>query len=367
MKQRVAIGTLSLAVALVLVLFWPQGTAPSLSAMERMAQSIRQARSYRLTMTTRIEAPSDAGRASTESGMSGKLYWLAPGSYRMETKGQISGSEQNSVMIFPHGQPGIDIDHTRKRYRRRPARQGHVSPFMVLDELSKFTGQADRALGTRQIEGKTARGFEIAAKKIDPDSFSGPVQIWIDADSNLPLLVRYEMKLVQAPSPAVMQMEQFEWNVDLDASVFETSPPSGYADATPKPPTVEQQVDRMVVALQAYAEVCGGHYPRVKMVYGDVTRDDMLQKAGIEGSPTPEQMRSEAYAKVIKASRGFATLNEILRDNPAAEYHGRSVGPSDKNKILLRWQLPDDRFQVIYGDLRTETVSATRLEELEGR
>lgn len=298
--------------------------------------------------------------------MTGALYWLAPGSYRIETKSDSFGAGRDSVQVSPKGKPGVDIDHIRKQYRRMPPRQGHMSPMMAIDRLGGFSGQADRELGTKVIDGKTARGFEILAKKIDPDIFSGPVEIWIDAESDLPLLIRYEMNLAQMPTAVTMQMSQFQWNVDFDPSLFETTPPPGYTDATATRPTVDEKVARITEAFSAYSEICAGRYPRVKMVYGDVTRDDMLREAGIQGCPTPEQIRSASYAKILKATRGFATVNAILRDNPAA-YHGRTVKPSDSNKVLLRWRLSEDQHQVIFGDLHAETVCTDRLRELEGR
>ena len=43
-----------------------------------------------------------------------------------------------------------------------------------------------------------------------------------------------------------------------------------------------------------------------------------------------------------------------------------TVGPGDKDKLLLRWKLDDGRYEVIFGDLRSETVTAKRLHALEG-
>jgi hypothetical protein len=48
-------------------------------------------------------------------------------------------------------------------------------------------------------------------------------------------------------------------------------------------------------------------------------------------------------------------------------YNGRTVGPNDKDKILLRWKLDDGRYAVIYGDLHHETVTAERLKALENQ
>jgi hypothetical protein len=236
---------------------------------------------------------------------------------------------------------------------------------MMLERLSNYSGQADRQLGTKEINGKKARGFVIDVRKIDPDAHPGAVEIWIDSDSNLP--VQLDLEIDEAGVPASLRMEDFRWNVDLDPKLFEPKPPDGYADATQKPAPVDEQIGRITEALRLYAELSGGHYPRVTMIYGDVTSDQMRRMAGFEGQPTPDQRRDKKFKKIRRAGVGLATINCILRDNPDAAYHGRTVGPNDKDKVLLRWKLDNGRFQVIYGDLRSETVTAQRVQELEGR
>ncbi|NOX54974.1 MAG: hypothetical protein GXP27_11170 [Planctomycetes bacterium] len=64
-------------------------------------------------------------------------------------------------------------------------------------------------------------------------------------------------------------------------------------------------------------------------------------------------------------TRGAATTSTFLRGNPDTACYGLSVGPDDKEKILLRWKLPDGHYRVIFGDLRSETVTAERLRALE--
>jgi hypothetical protein len=58
---------------------------------------------------------------------------------------------------------------------------------------------------------------------------------------------------------------------------------------------------------------------------------------------------------------GFAHINSILRDNADAAYYGKTVGPNDKDKVLLRWKLDDGKYQVVFGDLHAEIVTAERL------
>ena len=206
-------------------------------------------------------------------------------------------------------------------------------------------------LGTRQIEGKTAKGFEIQARKIDPDVYSGPMEIWIDPDTNLPLLVRYDFK--GAGYSGIAQMTSFHWNADLDPKLFDPAPPAGFTE-TPRAATpVDEQVSKITEGLKLYAKASGGHYPRVKMLYGDVTRDEF---AKLSSAPFPPRTEADfadpRTAMVHKATWGFAYINVILRENADAAYYGKTVGPDDKDKVLLRWKLDDGTYEVIYGDLR---------------
>ena len=148
----------------------------------------------------------------------------------METKGNKFAPEQDTTDIFPAGKPAIHLDNKAKTIRRDPAPRGEQPPFMMLDKLSKFSANADRDLGAKEIKGKPAVGFEIDAKKIDPDSYAGPVEIWLDAKSRLPLALRYEMRSPVMPAPMVLRMNDFQWNIDLAANLFEAKAPAGYAE-----------------------------------------------------------------------------------------------------------------------------------------
>jgi hypothetical protein len=53
--------------------------------------------------------------------------------------------------------------------------------------------------------------------------------------------------------------------------------------------------------------------------------------------------------------------------NPNAAYYGKTVEPSDKDKVLLRWKLDNGKYAIIFGDLRSETVTAEQLHALEGK
>jgi outer membrane lipoprotein-sorting protein len=332
--------------------------------MERMRENVSKAKSCKMIMVTEVKVPGKPGQPPISMSMSGDVYWLAPTSIRMELNpGEHSKLDQ--VEIFPAGKEGLAIDRAKKTYRRVPARRGHMSPLMYFEGLGKFSGQADRELGSKTIDGRKVQGFLIDTKKIDPDAYSAKLELWLDAETSLPAEMRIEMN--NANPPMSLLIKDFKWNSELDPKLFDTTPPEGYADATPKPPSPSEQVERIAGALKLYAELSGGHYPRGKMVYGDVTKDEMLKLAGIGNPPTEDNLRSKNYEKILNATLGLATLAVILRDNADAAYYGRTVGPNDKDKVLLRWKLDDGQYHVVYGDLRGETITGERLKTLESK
>ena len=84
------------------------------------------------------------------------------------------------------------------------------------------------------------------------------------------------------------------------------------------------------------------------------SRDEKMKA----GKPLTDNDRS-------KMRRRFLFSGLIQRTDPNLAYHGMTVGPGDKEKVLLCWKLNEGRYQVIFGDLRSETVTAERLRALE--
>ena len=369
MTQKIALSSVGVASVVGVFLLWAGGVTRPVFAMEKMAECIRLAKSYKVTMITEIKFVDEPGKPPATAEMSSETYWLAPKSYRMEVKGNRFAGELDATDIFPTGRPGIHIDHKGKRYHREPVRLGDDSPLMILDELSQFSGQADRTLGTKEINGKRAWGFEIDGKKIDSDAYPGPVEIWLDSESNLPVFLHYEMHSPAMPTTSMaVRMEDFQWNVALAAKLFEAEAPAGYLELTPQEPGPEELLRQIIYALKTYAELCGGHYPRITRTFAEPVRDDMYKAAGIGYPPTLEQMQqNKEYHRVSEASEGFAWFNRVLRANPDVAYYGKTVGPKDTDKVLLRRKLADGKYQVLFGDLRNETVTAERIHALEGK
>lgn len=57
----------------------------------------------------------------------------------------------------------------------------------------------------------------------------------------------------------------------------------------------------------------------------------------------------------------------LVRQGRDAAYYGHSIDPDDKDAVLIQWKLDKGRYRVIFGDLRTKTVTAEELIKLQAR
>jgi hypothetical protein len=278
---------------------------------------------------------------------------------------RATGETITGTAIRPAGKPTIRIDHRNKTFEREPVRRDEtLSTFDDLEILGRFSAEADRELGKKTINGKMARGFEIDMQKMDSRRMApGRAEIWIDVESNLPVLVRYD-GIRRREHVTTIEMKDIRWNIDLDPKLFDTTPPPGYVDATPQR-TLPETVAQITKSLAIYSEASGGRYPPDKEINSINMVDALCKMFGVEKFSGEATEGNEG--KVAESIDGFRRIEEIQMYNVEPAYHGRSVGPSDNDKVLLRWKLDDGKYQVIYGDLRSEAVTAERLRELEGK
>jgi hypothetical protein len=272
------------------------------------------------------------------------------------------GPGPNETEIIPFDKPSITINHQKKKYYHRTKEPQGASVFadMELENLGRFSGKADRELGTKEIGGKKVRGFQIDMKKMEPESDSGLAEIWLDIDCNLPVLVRYE-GIKHQFSTSTDIITDIQWNIDLDPKLFDTTPPEGYTDATPKTPTLEACGPQITEALRIYAEASGGRYSEK----GYHMVDDICKIYGIDKYPAGEKEGNAG--KAAKAIEGDHLFNKVEFHSSDFAYNGKTVRPSDKDKILLRWKLDNGNYAIIYGDLHYECVTAEKLHSLEGK
>jgi len=121
MRQRIVLSGASVAGILAILLFWIGSFATPVLAMEKMAENIRKAKSFRATLLCELEGVAGPDNKKNTSETTGMIYWKAPDVYRVEAKVGRNTSGMDSIKIYSRSKPGIEIDRTKKEYRRQPA------------------------------------------------------------------------------------------------------------------------------------------------------------------------------------------------------------------------------------------------------
>jgi hypothetical protein len=208
----------------------------------------------------------------------------------------------------------------------------------------------------------------------------GPVEVWLDPATDLPMEIYYEWNKERDKYRDVYRMTDIRWNVDIPSEQFATVAPLGLIDTTP--PKNEEDISIIVEALKLYAELSGGRYPGIRTTYpgtrskesdpphkfdASAVKEEMLRLAGFTGPPRSEWSHDANFQQIEAAASGLERLSHVLLDPHHAGFFGDEVDAQDKDKVLLWWRAgtvnPAGEYdregysRVFYGDLRTEVLS----------
>ncbi|MEM7557842.1 MAG: hypothetical protein AAF394_01840 [Planctomycetota bacterium] len=346
MLKKLSLGSLATSVLVVAGIFAGNLLLVKQSIAD-VVEQLQKVTSYQAKM--RFETQIEEGKPAIEQ--TSTLYWKAPGAQRMDSSVRTPGrqTESSTTSIRFPDKAGIELNNGNKTYRVLPAAAGPRSPLMAMEQLASYRGEAEKNLGTKQIDGTDCYGFSVPLDEVDENLLDGTMEVWVDKTTDLPVEIHMHV------FPGVdMITSDFEWNKQFDESVFEVAAPENFTAAPePKPVPDEERAKHIAEALRLYAKHSGGIYPPVKIIYGDVISVHMHKKAGLKGPPySKEIMKSELFQELNGSSLGFAHMTVLMRDSAEAKYFGKTVRPKDKNAVLFQWPRPDGKMQTIYGDLR---------------
>jgi hypothetical protein len=363
-RQWRLLGGVGLSTALTAAALWlAWHSAHSLSAMERMTRELRDVRSYRYLTSETVKSVADDGNQTSEWISTGATHWSAAGGFRNELKivetktpavNQHSATRvlEDFVEVFPAGNEGLFIDLHRKTFRRLPFDPigSATYPLDLLRMVREHSGKVLRDLGSKEIAGTRARGYEMALEKPHDVAPRHPVEVWVDPATDLPLELNYRVHDKHRSTEWLAR--DFRWNMPLDTKLFEPTPLKGYADITS--PTDERAFVDIANALRLYSQLSGGHYPRVEQFDAGAIRDEMRRMVGSSANQADDQRLQQIQA----ATAGLDWIARILRNTYHSGYLGTKVGHHDKDKVLLWWRVfQPDRIRVFYGDLRSEILT----------
>jgi len=245
-RQRIALGGIGLfAGATLAVLLLTLGPGQQLSAMERMAARLNEVTSYRFRVFSETKETDDKARRQTTWRETGADFWRAPNAFRGADKivelnavdGVLAPEEvlEDFVEIFPANKRGIFIDHHRKTFfpEDYDPLGSKTYPLAALKQIREDAPRPTRNLGSKQIGGTQAQGYEVSLTTGDPPR-KHDWQVWIDPQTDLPLEIGYEVDDHGQPrTTTVFRLVDFHWNEQLDPGLFEVSTPEGYREISP--------------------------------------------------------------------------------------------------------------------------------------
>ena len=249
---------------------------------------------------------------------------------------------------------GISTLPTRKQFIEMemsnlpndPAQQ----QFNVIEKLRTLPDRADEELGTREIDGRVLQGFRVTEEDVINT-------VWIDPQTRD--LVRVETEFINAPGMNVV-MTDFQFDVDLDDSLFSLTPPAGYTRIEVQADVSEVTEQDLIEYLRAWSSWTkdGTFPPTFNPMELQKVSMEMEQQGKFGDGQTTEQQRDR---DAMKMYRGIMFLTQLPADSNW-RYAGEDVKFGDAGTPIF-WYRPEgsQTYRVIYGDLSVKDVAPENL------
>jgi outer membrane lipoprotein-sorting protein len=309
------------------------------------------------------------GYAGAENAkLAGRVFWAPSGEERLDF---IDGDKPESSRIYRPGNAGLRLEPATKQYQIIPASSAREFSFGLFGRLGEFKGKTEPFPASKEIRGVKAQGFTVPWTSIvGEDSHAGAkIEVWFDPATTLP--VRVDLLGVDPRGALAIRLENFHWGLQ-DSKLFEVSIPAGYTKIPTTNVKADEITEYVVYGLSTFAKYNNGRYPPVKYVYGDEQGEALRKLMGMSRDalgwvqPRKDLKWSRPQeGEFAHGSFGLSWINSIQRDFPEGVYNGKTVTPQDANKVLVRWQLDNGNYRVIFGNLTSATVSPSRLRQLE--
>ena len=253
--------------------------------------------------------------------------------------------KQNTfVMVMPEVKKYTYMSFTDEQYRQMQAKEKNPREFIKL-----FLAIQHTSLGRDTIDGVEVEGIEVDSPKVGGGMFESAVgRLWVDVKTEFPVLM--EIEGVSAGGKTKIVMDEFQWDVKIEPSMFEPNIPTDYTLlAEIKMPAHDE--GQILKGLRLFAKLSGGRYPSslASMTVQKEFSDALKEK--YNGQPPQEALENSMCINSIGA---FYAI--LLEENKKIEYYGDKVTAEDIDAELMRWQIGEGKYRDIYGDLRTENV-----------
>ncbi|MHC4559089.1 MAG: hypothetical protein ACYTBP_13480 [Planctomycetota bacterium] len=227
-------------------------------------------------------------------------------------------------------------------------------------------------LGRKEIDGVMAWGIEVSDPKLGAKMgslISGgmfdetTVQLWIDEKQELPIRINATGSSKDGQASMETVYDNFKWDIEIEPALLKPEIPDDYELIAQGKWETGNEGEEIIEVLRLFVEYVDGKYPAsLKTMTVAKAIAPALRKKFPRGSPEPSKELLARFMKVDRVGMMYTTLEKDGKD-PA--YYGDKVSTESPEALLFRWKIDDDTYRAVFGDLRTEDVSAEKLAELE--
>ncbi len=286
----------------------------------------------------------NATRMRTESGRSGKsetmLIWDGNQGKTLELRPAEKKAMVYTSVNRPNQDPLADV----------------VTLFrsVLLDARDKPDVKRE-SLGEKDIDGRHVVGF----RKTSPGRVTN---VWGDPKTGLPVRI----ETILATSKLKITMSDFEFNVDMDESLFSVEPPAGYEVKARTTDFSSPEEKDLIEMFREFSELGGGTFPDLLDRESIVGMASSLRNTAITLENTfnslkqpykaSEKQVQEWLEAQAKLSRGWA-FTDRLPQEADSHYAGKRVSLGAVDTPIF-WYRPKDakKYRVIFADLSVSEV-----------
>jgi len=289
-----------------------------------------------------------------------------PGGTR-KTQTYILFEDSAAVTVIPDQKKYFKVAISDEQMQKMGEEKGDPVTLLKAMLEHKYT-----ELGRKTIDGVAAWGIQVSDPRLGTKmgSFiSGAmfdettVQLWVDQKHELPIRISATGSSKDGRASMEMVYDNFQWDIKIEPARLKPQIPDDYELVAQTKWEAGKEGEEIVDILRLFVEFADGKYPPSlkTMIVANAIASALKKKFSADsGKPSKELIAR--LMKVDMVGTMYTTLEKNGKD-PA--YYGDKVSAESPQAVLFRWKIDGDTYRVVFGDLKTEDVSADKLVQLE--